>query len=297
MKIIKLLILSILMSISQQMFSTEKLTTESARLYVDGIGNFAVHGLNTTIIGTGFISNPIYPDLFLQNDKFYGMLCHRYEFISINEGIPCFERKEEVILPEGAGAGSYITQYKESCLLFWHKGDVIKSAKFDKKTSSFYEWKEWNLPKDITHPIKKIAVKIENEKLITVYYTSTLIKSTRAPGNWRTESYRPYDAAGVWQGTIGRDGIFKVTCSEEENTSKEIQLYPDYSIYGSSRGLDFLEHDQNIYLITASSFGGIYTFGLTIDSAKKHIVNKDFNAHRHPNISPCPIAYPDGHGF
>lgn len=274
----------------------------TARLYVDGVGHFALHSISSRILGTGCVSNDKFPDLFVFGDKYYKNECYRYAYVAHNEAeTPVFEQKHLVKLPEEAFGRGVVMQYKKDIYLLWVSGKAINYGLYDVLKSTFVPKGSVALP-ELERPIKSFAAQVNEKGEMIIVYSSTVTPSSKAPGNWRKADYVPYDATGVWRGTFGSDCLYGFSYPEflAGIPSTPVMISPNLNeIFGSSTSIALANHKGGTGVITGSSFGGVYYFNRRNDGvldAKRHIVGTHLNALQHPTIRPTPVVYPNRKG-
>lgn len=272
------------------------------RLSVNGIGDFALHSISARMLGTAFVSNPKHPDLFMLGDKYYGNECFRYSYVDRGEdGVPVFERGERVELPDGALSKICIRQRGKHIYLFWCSGKELKYAEYDLKKAAFFEKGALSLPEMEWTP-KNITVELPDDGSLRMNASCTITSSAKAPGNWRSADYFPYDGTGVWRGRFGADAFFSCSYpgfSDGEASAPLLISATNKEIFGSSNGIDVVRYPNCEGIITGSSYGGLYFLNRKADGTcepKRHVADKKFNALRHPTIWPTPVVYPNGRG-
>ena len=110
------------------------------RLHVTGTGDFALHSISARILGTAFLDDPKHPDLFMLGDKYYKNECFRYSCVDRGkDGVPVFERKERIKMPDGALAKICIRQRGKRIYLFWCSDKELRYAEYDAKKAAFLE--------------------------------------------------------------------------------------------------------------------------------------------------------------
>ena len=272
------------------------------RLHVTGTGDFALHSISARILGTAFLDDPKHPDLFMLGDKYYKNECFRYSCVDRGkDGVPVFERKERIKMPDGALAKICIRQRGKRIYLFWCSDKELRYAEYDAKKAAFLEKGALPLPEMKWNP-KNITVELPDDGSLRISASCTIVSSTKAPGNWRAADYFPYDGTGVWRGRFGADGFFSFNYPKfPKGTASEPQFIAasEKEIFGSSNGIDVIRYPGQDGIITGSSYGGLYFLTRKADGTcepKRHIVDETFNALRHPTIWPTPVVYPNEQG-
>ena len=272
------------------------------RLKVNGTGDFALHSISSRILGSAILDDPKHPDLFMLGDKYYQYECFRYSYVGRGEdGVPIFEQKELVKLPEGALSKVCIRQRGKQIYLFWCAGKELKYAEYNAKKATFQEKGALALPEMEWSP-KNITIDLLDDGSLRVYASCTIVSATKAPGNWRAADYFPYDGTGVWRGRFGADGFFSFSYTKfpgGEATAPAFISASEKEIFGSSTSIDILRYPDRKGIITGSSYGGLYFLQNKADGScesKRHIVDAAFNALRHPTINPSPVVYPNEKG-
>lgn len=276
---------------------------KETRLKVNGEGDFALYSITSRMIGTAYLENTRYPDLFMLGDSRYGNICHRYTLDRFDEiGVPVFEKKEQVVLPERALGNCVLVQKDKNVYLFWTANGQMEYATFDKNKSAF-EWKgSLALPEFESSP-QQIAIDLTKNGSVRVVAAYTTKPSTRAPGNWRQADYFPYDAVGRWRGVLGYAGFFMFEYPQllQGNPTHPIQIsMKKEEILTSAQNIAFVSYPKGKSgVISGSRQGGIYFLKWGDDNKfedKKHIVDLEGNGIRHPTIGASPILYPNEKG-
>lgn len=299
-----LMIAAVATSLFSASLFAENEEIKECRLRVNGVGDFAIFSLSSRMIGTAYLDNKQFPDLFmLGEDRYYGNNCHRYAYIGHDaEGTPVFEKKETVTMPVESIGNGIIIQDKMQTFLVWTNKGKIKYAKYDAARSSFdsriyaVEW-----PSTAYNP-KKIAVELLPSGATRVTYSTTTMEGSRG-GDWRSADYFPFDGAGRWRGTIQFDGICSfeypgffsgipskpslVTKNEHEFLGGIVTIVP-VSYDGGAEGY-----------IAGTRFGGVYFLKRQADGRladKIHITDSKSNVLRNPTINAGPVLYPNRNG-
>lgn len=295
-------ILFLLILFSGNLFS-ENIELKECRLRVNGEGDFALYSLTSRMMGTACIENTKFPDLFMLGDKRYGNICHRYTLDRYDEnGVPVFEKKEQVTLPEASFNNGVMVQKGENIYLFWTANKLLEYARYDIKRSTFLKTGSVPLPK-LDYPLQQIAVEILDNGVVRIICSCTTKHSSKAPGNWRQADYFPYDGVGRWRGTFGYAGLYSFEYPQllEGISSSPVQV--------SQRKEEILESAQAVVpvkystdkagIITGSRHGGIYFFkweNINKFDSKRHIADNQGNIIRHPTIGATPVVYPNEKG-
>ena len=120
----------------------------------------------------------------------------------------------------------------------------------------------------------------------------------------RAPEYRPYDGAGIWRGGHPYVAMYAVTLpSLSEGPASEARLVStrEHEVRSSYRQIAAVDlgvgHHRDI--ITGSHYGGLHHYpntakksGLTLEP-RRHVVDIDGIAHRHPTVGAAPMAYPN----
>ena len=276
---------------------------KECRLRVDGEGDFALYSISSRMLGTAYVNNTEFPDLFMLGDKWYGNICHRYILVRYDEnGVPVFEQKEPVKLPEESFANGTIVQKETNIYLFWTVQGFLKYAKYDNKISAFEKAGSVLLPK-MEYPPQQIALEILDDGIVRVVCSCSVKKSSKAPGNWRQADYFPYDGVGRWRGTFGYAGLYSF------EYPKLLEGSPTQPVQVSQKAEEILSSAQSIApvnysdkadgIISGSTHGGIYFFKQGNEGkfeTRHHIVDRQGNVIRHPTIGAAPVIYPNSKG-
>lgn len=160
------------------------------------------------------------------------------------DGVPVFERKERIKLPDGALAKICIRQRGKRIYLFWCSDKELRYAEYDAKKAAFLEKGALPLPEMKWNP-KNITVELPDDGSLRISASCTIVSSTKAPGNWRAADYFPYDGTGVWRGRFGADGFFSFNYPKfPKGTASEPQFIAasEKEIFGSSNGIDVIRY-------------------------------------------------------
>lgn len=276
---------------------------KETRLKVNGEGDFALYSITSRMIGTAYLENTKYPDLFMLGDNRYGNICHRYTLERFDEsGVPVFEKKEQVVLPERALGNCVLVQEDKNIYLFWTVKGQMEYAIFDKNKSAFELKGSLALPEFEFSP-QQIAIELTKNGSVRVVAEYTTKPSAKAPGNWRQADYFPYDAVGRWRGVFGYSGFFMFEYPQllQGNPTHPVQIsMKKEEILNSAQSIAFVSYPKGQSgIISGSRQGGIYFLKWGDDNKfedKKHIVDLEGNVIRHPTIGASPILYPNEKG-
>jgi len=276
---------------------------KETRIKVQGDGDFALYSITSRMIGTAYLNNAKYPDLFMLGDNRYGNICHRYVLDRYDDsGVPVFEKKEQVGLPDRALGNGVIVQGGTRIFLFWTAKGIMEYAEYN-QTASAFEWKG-SLPlPEMEYSPQQIAIEMSESGAMRVVAACITKPSSKAPGDWRQADYFPYDAVGRWRGVMGYAGFYMFEYSDWAKSA------PTPSIQVSVKKEEILTSAQNIEhvryskkeagIISGSRQGGIYFLKWGENKkfeAKRHIVDSEGSVIRHPTIGASPILYPNKKG-
>lgn len=284
------------------LYANEKM--EETLMRVNGIGDFALHSISSQIVGSAYIENDRFPDLFMIGDKWYPSF-FRYKYVKHNEtGVPVFEQVESVKLPfrEAKTMPMHLTQKGKDVYLFWCSKRKLNYAAYDVKKAAFELKGSTNLP-EMKYEPSAISVHLLKDGKVEVIYSTKHKAGSAPPGNKRAADFFPYDGAGIWRGTFSYDGIYLFsypTLLSGEASVPVLVSRSQSEILANCQSLCRIEYNQqNAGIISGSHMGGIYFFKWNKDNKfeeKRHIVDRKSNALRHPVIWATPIVYPNTKG-
>lgn len=273
---------------------------KETRLTVKGEGDFALYSITSRMIGTAYIENPEYPDLFMLGDERYGSICYRYILDKYNdEGVPVFEKKEQVSLPEKSLTNCVIVQREGDIFLFWTTENLLECARYNIKESAFKKFDSVILPM-LDYPIRQITIDILDNGSVKVICACTTKNSSRVQKSSRTADYYPYDGVGRWMGTFGYVGFYSFEYPDflKGLPSKPLQVsHKKEEVLTSASAITTIKYSSEYKGIISGSFhGGIYFLNWKDENkfeVKRHIVDIHGNVIRHPTIGAAPIIYPN----
>lgn len=300
---IRLVGLSVLFTLFSLNLFSENPEVKECRLKVDGEGDFALYSISSRMIGTANVQSNKYPDLFMLGDKWYGYECFRYILVRYDQnGVPVFEQKERVTLPEASFANGTIVQNDKKIYLFWTAKGLLEYALYNSKISTFEKIGYVMLPA-FEYPVQNIAVEIMDDSTVRVICSCAVKESIKAPGDWRKADYFPYDGVGRWRGTFGYSGFYAFGYPKllEGKPTQPIQVsLKKEEILISTKSIVSIKYSTKEYgIISGSVHGGIYFFKSGTDGKfenKRHIVDDQGNVIRHPIIGATPVIYPNAKG-
>lgn len=261
-----------------------------AQLRVQGTGDFADHCIGSRIAGTADMGGKS-PDVFVQCDKFYGNKLFRYSFLRYEEGRPVFELGNKALaVPENVEKKNYrIYDAEGEPRLYWFTGS-FKLRSMALGAGGFTEdQKQVKIPEMESVP-GTFALCFNADGSIDVYYARVVSKSER-PGNWRSDDFRPYDAAGVYRGGERVDEVWTFRCGGEQAPTNPHKL--EGTIYTGIMNMDWCNIGGKDGLLVTNRDGGYYFY---VKGKRQRITGPDGNALRHPTINACAVGYPSANG-
>lgn len=274
---------------------------DEALLRVRGTGDFALHSISSQIMGSAYLDNDTFPDIFMIGDKWYPSF-FRYKYIQHDEdGIPVFEQVESVKVPfkEAKTMPMTLTQKGKEIFLFWCSNKELNYAVYNTKKGEFEPKGTVDLP-EMKYTPSAISVSLTDNGEVEVIYSTKQKAGSPPPGNKRAADFQPFDGAGIWRGTFSYDGIYSFSYTRllEGKASDPVLLSCTESeiLLGPQALCRVHYSNQDSGIISGSQMGGIYFFKWNNNGKfeeKCHIVGADFNALRHPTIWATPIIYPN----
>lgn len=276
---------------------------KEAVIKLDGIGDFAPQSIAVRVLGTAYVFDKKFPDLFVINDRWYPA-CTLYEYIDHDQSeIPIFEKRCNIPLPFDVGKQrpSSIVEKGGEIYLFWLDNDKLKYALYNSEKYCFDNQGYLSLP-ILVNDISTMTVEMSDKGSIKVLFSSIGQKGTAPPGNRRGADYFPYSGEGIWRGSFSYDGIYSIEYKGLTDCApNKINMLSqsDSEVLGGCQSITAVKYNDHGEegIISGTHMGAIYFFkwknGKLQLEKKKHLVAIDLNAIRHPTIWPTPIVYPN----
>ena len=277
----------------------------------DGRGPLATDAIISDAVGAAYVFGSPYPDLFVRTGKFgmhTGLFLYPWTDTADN-GAPVFGQPHAVGHPFG---GLYpppgiIHQTADGAVhAVWAVGAALVHTRYDAGEKVFVEVGRVVIEGLPRNP-RSVAL-IENldgtvEALLEV---SDGVAYKPSDFGGRDPRYRPYDGAGIWRGGHPYVCLWAATLPKffegpatnprrVSTTEREVRLTYSHLAHvelGSGGRRD---------VVAGSCFGGLHYYRNNapngVDLApKRHAVDRDGIAHRHPIIDPGPVAFPNAEG-
>ncbi len=273
----------------------------------DGRGPLATHAVSSEPLGVAHVFGGAEPDLFVgtgRHGRRQGLFLYKWTGRGA-DGAPVFELAGAVAHPFGEGHPPHGFLFQSGDGLVqgvWPAGREVVHTVFDRDEMRFEERKRIRVP-GLPGGARSVAVLPNPNGGMELLVEVGDGVSYRPEGpSWRAADYDPFDGRGIWRGDLPYVGLYAATLPEGfsgkaeaarlvSTTPREVRF-----LYGGIAVMDLGEgHGRGI--LTGSRMGGLHYYrnlaATGIDLAPRvHAVGEQFIAHRHPTISPAPVAYP-----
>lgn len=269
----------------------------------DGCAPLSTDAIINVPLGVARITGATEPDLFLATDRFgleKGMFLYRFERRGA-QGEPVFSQYARVGHPfENAypSRGVILQTGDGAVHAFWPRDGGILHCVLDVDAMRF-EAQNTIAVNGLPRGFRDLGIVINTEGAATALFGvgdgtaySSWTGSTRAP------EYDPYDGRGIWRGGIPYAALWAAPLPGFDAISVDATVVSDRArdVSVGYNGFTALELGEGRWgILGGSHFGDFHYYANEPDgfAERKHVVDADGIALRHPSIHPIPVAYPN----
>ena len=277
----------------------------------DGRGPLATDAIVSNAVGAAYVFDSAYPDLFVRTGTLgmrTGLFLYPWTDTAAN-GAPVFGKPRDVAHPfkdQSPPAGT-IHQTSDAVIwAVWIEGTALVQTRYNHEEQAFVEVGRVVLERLPRNPRNVALIEEPDGSFEVLLEVSDGVTYKPSDFGGRDARYRPYDGAGIWRGGHPYVCLWAVTLPSflagpasnarlVSTTEREVR-HTDFT--SSHLARVELRPGGRRDIIAGSHFGELYYYQNKASEGvdllpKRHVVAPDGIAHRHPVVSPGPVAFPN----